>query len=228
MKLLLFDVDGTLLLTGGAGVRGMEQAGVICFGEAFSLKTLTIAGGLDPLIYKEATALLGVDDPHLHHDRFRDTYLQELRTNLDAHPEKVHLLPGIEPLLRDLRGRADVTLGLVTGNYTAAIPIKFAAVGLDPAWFPIHAFGDEAPDRPAMVRLAVDRYHKRHGHRIGNHDVIVIGDTPNDIHCAHANDCVCLAVATGLYTMDALREAGADVVVQDLSDPEPLRMLLAD
>jgi len=227
MKLLLFDVDGTLLLTGGAGVRGMETAGVRCFGERFTLKNLTIAGGLDPLIYKEATALAGVDDPHLHHDRFRETYLRELKANLDLNPDKVHLLPGIEPLLRDLRGRADVVLGLVTGNYTAAIPIKFAAVGLDPAWFPIHAFGDEAPDRPALVRLAVDRYHARYGQAIGNHDVIVISDTPNDIHCAHANGCACLAVATGLYSMEDLRAAGADVVVHDLADPQPLYDMIA-
>jgi phosphoglycolate phosphatase len=168
-----------------------------------------------------------VDDPHLHHDRFRDTYLRELRANLDLEPHKVRLLPGIQTLLGELRSRSDVTLGLVTGNYTAAIPIKFKAVGLDPAWFPIHAFGDEAPDRPAMVRLAVDRYHEKHNHQIGNHDVIIIGDTPNDIHCAHANGCLCLAVATGLYTMDDLRQAGADAVVPDLADPQPLYEMIA-
>lgn len=227
MKLLLFDVDGTLLLTGGAGVRGMEKAGLICFGEKFSLKSLTIAGGLDPLIYKEATALAGVDDPHLHHRRFHDTYLRELESNLAADPHKVNLLPGIEPLLRDLREHPAVTLGLVTGNYTAAIPIKFGAVGLDPNWFPIYAFGDEAPDRPAMVRLAIDRYREKHNHHIGNHDVIVIGDTPNDVNCAHANDCLCLGVATGLYSVDDLLAAGADVVVKDLTDPKPLYKMIA-
>jgi len=227
MKLLLFDVDGTLLLTGGAGVRGMEKAGVVCFGDAFSLKKLTVAGGLDPLIYKEATALAGVDDPHLHHDRFRDTYLCELKANLAADPHKVRLLPGIDLLIHELRRRPSVVLGLVTGNYTAAIPIKFAAVGLDPAWFPIRAFGDEAPDRPSMVSLAVDRYRENCGQPIGNHDVVVIGDTPNDIACAHANDCLCLAVATGLYSEDDLRRAGADVVVPDLSDPQPLWDLIA-
>lgn len=227
MKLLLFDVDGTLLLSGGAGIRGMEAAGISCFGERFTLKNLTVAGGLDPLIYKEATALAGVDDPHLHHERFRSAYLRELQANLDLAPDRVHLLPGIEPLISALRERRDVTLGLVTGNYTAAIPIKFKAVGLDPAWFPIHAFGDEAPDRPSMVRLAVDRYHGKHNHRIGNHDVIVIGDTPNDVHCAHTNDCLCLAVATGLYSMDDLHQAGADVVVPNLTDPQPLYDLIA-
>lgn len=228
MKLLLFDVDGTLLLTSGAGVRGMEKAGVLCFGERFSLKDLKIAGGLDPLIFKEATALAGVDDPHLHHDRFRETYLRELKANLAATPDRVHLLPGIESLIQEVRQSPEAVLGLVTGNYSAAIPIKFAAVGLDPGWFPVYAFGDEAPDRPAMVRLAIDRYRRQYDRPIDSRDVIVIGDTPNDIHCAHENDCLCLAVATGLYTADQLREAGADVVLKDLADPQPLWDMIRD
>jgi phosphoglycolate phosphatase-like HAD superfamily hydrolase len=222
MKLLLFDIDGTLMLTGGEGLRGMERAGLLVCGERFSLKTISTSGGLDPLIYKEATALAGIEDAHRFHDDFRETYLQELQAGLAANPDKVHLLPGVEPLLRRLRGHPDVTLGLVTGNYTAAVPIKFAAVGLDPAWFPITGFGDEAPDRPAMVRLAIDRYRKRTGQAIGGRDVIVIGDTPHDITCAHANGCLCLAVATGMYKSDTLRKAGADYVLEDLSAPRAL------
>jgi phosphoglycolate phosphatase len=228
MKLLLFDVDGTILLTGGAGVRGMERAGVLCFGDQFSLKQVSVAGGLDPLIYVEATALAGVDNAHLHHDRFRDTYLEELRVNLAANGDKTRLLPGIGELIRDLRGRPGVTLGLVTGNYTAAIPIKLGAVGLDPAWFVVTAFGDEAPNRPALVALARDRYRHMTGRDISGHDTIVIGDTPHDVTCAHANGCKCLAVATGLFNVDDLRKAGADVVVPDLADPKPLYDMIAE
>jgi phosphoglycolate phosphatase-like HAD superfamily hydrolase len=227
MKLLLFDVDGTILLTGGAGVRGMEQAGVVCFGDAFSLKQMSVAGGMDPLIYTEAAALAGVDNAHLHHDRFRETYLCELKANLAAGDGRVTLLPGIGSLIRDLRGRPDVTLGLVTGNYTDAIPIKFAAVGVDPAWFPVTAFGDEADDRPGLVRLARYRYRQMIGQEIAGRDTIIIGDTPHDITCAHANGCVCFAVATGLFGVEDLRKAGADVVVKDLVDPTPLYELLA-
>ena len=97
---------------------------------------------------------------------------------------------------------------------------------MDPAWFPIHAFGDEAPDRPAMVRLALDRYAERAGCPIAPEHVIVIGDTPNDVSCAHANGCLCLAVATGLYSVEDLRQAGGDVVVPDLADPHPLQAML--
>lgn len=228
MKLLLFDVDGTILLTGGAGVQGMERAGVICFGENFSLKQISVAGGLDPLIYVEATALAGVKNAHLHHDRFRKTYLAELKENLAVFGDKVRLLPGIGQLIQDLRQRDDVMLGLVTGNYTDAIPIKLGAVGLDPAWFRVTAFGDEAPNRPALVQLARDRYRQMTGHKIPGHDTVIIGDTPNDVSCAHANGCLCLAVATGLYKVTDLQQAGADVVVPDLSDPSPLYQMISN
>jgi phosphoglycolate phosphatase-like HAD superfamily hydrolase len=228
MKLLLFDVDGTILLTGGAGVKGMERAGVMCFGNAFSLKQVKVAGGMDPLIYVEATALAGVENAHLHHDRFRDTYLVELQERLAANSDKVRLLPGIGQLIHGLRKRDDVTIGLLTGNYTAAIPIKLKAVGMDPAWFPITAFGDEAADRPALVRLARNRYQEMTGQEIPNRDTIIIGDTPNDINCAHVNGCKCFAVATGLYSVADLRRAGADIVVSDLADPSPLHEMLAN
>lgn len=222
MKLLLFDIDGTILLTGGAGVRGMEEAGVMLFGERFSLQGISVSGGLDPLIYAEATAVAGIENAHTMHDRFRETYLRQLHHNLRQDADKVRLCPGIGQLIRDLRGHNGNTLGLVTGNYTGAVPIKLHAVGLDPEWFPIHGFGDEANDRPAMVRLAVERFAKRTGRPVNPRDVIIIGDTPHDVSCAHANGCVCLAVATGMFSVDQLKDAGADIVVADLSDPQPL------
>ena len=225
-KLLLFDLDGTLLLTGGAGVKGMEEAGVGLFGEAFSLKPVRVAGGLDPLIYAEATRLAGVENAHEHHDRFRDHYLEILHRNMVDEAYRKQVLPGILELLSKLRKDPRVVLGLVTGNYTAAVPIKLRAVGIDPAWFSINAFGDEAPDRPGLVRLARDRFCARYGREIACGDTIVIGDTPQDVHCAHANGCICLAVATGMYSFEQLQEAGADVVVRDLGDPGPLMELI--
>lgn len=228
MKLLLFDLDGTILLTGGAGLRGMEQAGVQVFGERFSLERITTSGGLDPLIYAEALRLAGIEDGDGHHELFRDTYMRQLEANLATAGDRVHLLPGIEPLLGELRRHERAVLGLVTGNYTTAVPIKLRAVGVDPAWFEVTAFGDEASDRPGMVRLAIERHHERFGGRLEGRDVIIIGDTPNDVNCAHANGCLCLGVATGMYSEEDLRRAGADVVVPDLSDPRQLYEMMKD
>lgn len=226
MKLLLFDVDGTILLTNRAGIRSMEQAGRELFGERFDLSQVSVAGALDPLIYAEATRLAGIDNAATMHDAFRDRYLEILQASLDANGGKTVLLPGIGAVVETLRNHETVSLGVVTGNYTAVVPIKLRAVGLDPAWFPFSAFGDEGPDRPSLVRIALERYQQRAGRPIAAADVIVIGDTPHDVTCAHANGCLCFAVATGMYTADDLRGAGADVVVSDLRDPAPLHAML--
>jgi phosphoglycolate phosphatase-like HAD superfamily hydrolase len=227
MKLLLFDLDGTLLLTGGAGVGSMHVVGARMFGDHFTLDGVTVAGGLDPLIYADAATLAGVDDAHLHHDIFRDSYVAELEQALNSDRFEVHVLPGVMELLNELRQSPQVTLGLLTGNYAVSAPVKLRAVGIDPDWFTITAFGDEAPDRPAMVKLAMERFARKNGaNDTSPSDVIVIGDTPRDVDCAKANGCRVLAVATGRYGMDELREAGADVVVPDLKDSTALWQMI--
>jgi phosphoglycolate phosphatase len=128
-------------------------------------------------------------------------------------------------LLALLAERADVTLGLVTGNYRQAAPLKISAAGLSPGSFSLGAFGDEAPTRPELVALALGRWSER-GARPDPDRVIVIGDTPRDVACAHANGCRCLAVATGWHSAETLRVAGADAVVPDLSDPSMLLGML--
>ena len=92
---------------------------------------------------------------------------------------------------------------------------------------PIGAFGDEAPSRPELVPVAAERFAVAHGTRIAPSCILVIGDTPRDVHCALENGCRALAVATGLHSIDVLRDAGAHVVVEDLRDPAPLWRLLA-
>jgi phosphoglycolate phosphatase-like HAD superfamily hydrolase len=134
-------------------------------------------------------------------------------------------MPGVADTLAILRSRPDLTLGLLTGNYTRAIPIKLGAIGVNPAWFEITAFGDEGESRAALVAVAIGKYAARSGAPVDPRRVIVIGDTPRDVDCARANGCISFAVATGKFDVEALRAAGADVVVPDLSDPEPLLRL---
>ena len=95
-----------------------------------------------------------------------------------------------------------------------------------PAWFTITSFGDEAATRADMVALALQKYEVRFKKQIAPDRVIIIGDTPRDVQCAHAHDCLCLAVATGSYSEQQLQDAGADVVVSDLADSAPLLAML--
>jgi phosphoglycolate phosphatase len=222
VKLLLFDIDGTLIIGYGAGTRAMTRAGRAICGDAFSLEGMRIGGSLDPLIYSEAARRMGIEDPDPMHDAFRQRYLEELRIELVTAERKPEVLPGIQALLSLLRARTDVVLGLVTGNYRRAVPLKFEAVGLERAMFPVGAFGDDGPSRAELVRLALAQGPQR----VAPEHTIVIGDTPRDIECARANGCVCLAVATGTHTQLELERAHAHRVVPDLRDPGPLLAML--
>ena len=228
--LLLFDIDGTLLLTGGLGIGAMGSAGAKLFGDHFVLDGLNTSGMLDPVIFSQLALRYGIADTVGNHTAFRKTYLDELRSALDRHSDKVTVMPGIHRSLKELRQRSvakgDVQLGLLSGNYPEAVPIKFAAAGLDPDWFPIQVLGDEADSRPELTCLAMRKYEAYSKQKSDPARVIVIGDTPKDVDCALAHGCVAFGVATGRYGIDELDAAGADVTVKDLSDPTPLYDLL--
>lgn len=229
-KLLLFDVDATLLHTHGAGSWAMEQAGVELFGDHFSVKTLHFGGSLDAVIYEQAAVVNNIENHQEHHDRFRDCYLKKLQALVASPDAHVIALPGIHEVLSTLRRRRendrDIALGLLTGNYAAATPIKLRAANIDPDWFSLGAFGDEGMIRAELTELAMQRYAAQFGQPIPPGDVIVIGDTPRDVECAKAHGCVAFTVATGRYSVRELLDAGADVAVEDLTDASPLYALL--
>lgn len=220
--LVLFDIDGTILLTDGAGVTAMSIAGRALFGDHFTLDDYDPSGMLDPIIYDELARRHNVADHHQHHETFRDAYVAQLQTQLDRKRDRVRLLPGVRQTLDLLRQRDDMMLGVLSGNYRAAAPLKFASVGVDPAWFSIWALGDEAPSRPDLVALAMKRYQEHTGHSADPKRVVIVGDTPRDVDCAKAHGCRAFAVATGRFSVDQLRQAGADCVAEDLSEPSAL------
>ena len=221
-SLILFDIDGTLLKTSGAGMRAMRRVTSKLFGDSFTWDGVTVSGHLDPLIFAELTSANGIDNVGALHDTFRDQYLDHLSQELDAAGNEVYPLPGVHETLDLLRQHTGdpraVTLGLLTGNYTRAVPMKLGAVGIDPDWFEVTAFGDEAATRADLVTLAMEKYLGIADRAIEPQRVVVIGDTPRDIAAAHAHGCVALSVATGPYTAEQLREAGSDIVVEDLTD----------
>lgn len=228
--LLLFDIDGTLLRCGGCGMRAMRTVANQLYGAHFRWDGIEPGGHLDPLIYAEAAALNDLPHSDAEHERFRGAYLDELARELERNRAGVRVLPGVRALLDQLHHRAqtvgDVALGLVTGNYTRAAALKLATIGVEWDWFRITACGDEGPDRPALVQLALQRFANRSGHPADPARTLVIGDTERDVHCAHAHHCRAFAVATGWVSAAALRQAGADYVVDDLADPTPLLRLL--
>lgn len=217
MRLVLFDIDGTLLRGQGAGARAMERAGRRLLGPEFTLEGIDFGGALDPWIFREAATRMGRSDAIELHCEFRDAYLVELVSELDASEKGPEILPGVAAALSALASDPAATLGLVTGNYSRAAPLKLRAAGIDPAQFVVGAFGDDAPTRPGLVRLAIERW-KARGATPDPKRVVVVGDTPRDVDCAKKNGCRSVAVATGWHTAEELHASGADVVVPDLTD----------
>jgi phosphoglycolate phosphatase len=214
-KIILFDIDGTLVLTGGAGVRAMTRAFEELFTVSDAFRGIPMFGRTDAGILFDAAAAHGVAPGEL--ARFRGVYLAHLATEVGKPGPRKGIMPGVRPLLDSLSNRSDVYLALLTGNYEDAARLKLEYFDLW-RYFRCGAFGDDAPDRNSLLPKALDRIRECGGPDVGPADVVVIGDTPLDVTCAAAAGARSIAVATGSYDVDALRSTGADVVLTDLSD----------
>jgi phosphoglycolate phosphatase len=225
-KLVLFDIDGTLVLTGGAGLRAMNRALKNVFGHDDGLAGIPLAGRTDWAILSDGVARVGKPLDSDLFETLRRAYLENLAIEIEAPgrgPKAV--MPGIRALLDDLRGREDVFVGLLTGNFEEGARIKLGHFDLW-KYFACGAYGGDASDRNALVPFAVQRARACGLPEIAPQDVIVVGDTPHDVSCAEAAGAIAVAVATGGHTVEQLRATGADLVVPDFSDPRPLLQLL--
>jgi phosphoglycolate phosphatase-like HAD superfamily hydrolase len=221
-KLLLFDIDGTLLRGFGAGGRALRRAAEALLGPGVRDHHMTFGGALDPWLFRQLCTAIGRELDLDLHASLRARYAQLLVEELQRAEPRAIALPGVLDVLERLRGDARVTLGLLTGNYAETGALKLRGVGIEPSWFPVQAWGDMADTRPGLVPVALAQL----ATAVPAGEVVVIGDTVRDVECARANGCLCLAVGTGGGRLDELRAAGADVVVEDLSDPAPLLELL--
>ncbi len=223
--LILFDIDGTLILTGGAGTRGMTRAFRDVFQVADAFRGVPMPGRTDPLILAEAVARAGIlaDDDLL--ARFTDRYATCLAEELRVDAPGKAVMPGVRTLLDRLDARPDVFLALLTGNYREAARLKLQHFGL---WhyFRCGAFGEDAPTRDGLVPVAMARAQACGAPALSPRDVIVVGDTPLDVACAKAGNARAVAVATGGFDVDTLRASGADVVFETLSDSDAFLALL--
>ena len=217
MTIVLFDIDGTLVRTGRAGSRAMNLAFEDLFGIPGAFDRIQMAGRTDKGILEEGALRAGVDLRNGNFARFRDRYFVRLREALPQPGPSKGVLPGVEPLLTALDGRADVFAALLTGNCEEGARIKLDYFGL---WkfFRCGAFGDDVTDRNDLFHVALERAAACGARPVSAGEVVVVGDTVLDVACARAAGARSVAVATGPADVETLRAAGADVVVEDLSD----------
>ena len=224
--LILFDIDGTLLLSGRAGLRAMTRAFEQTFGLADAFRGQNFGGRTDSFLVSQALQAAGLPDTVEQHERFRAHYIPTLAEEIQ-HPGTGHygLMPGARELLEALDEFDHLHLALLTGNYREGAEIKLRHFEI---WdfFEWGAFSDDSPDRNELVPIARNRAETYDIPPEAIDRVIVIGDTPHDIDCARVAGARSIAVATGGFTIDQLKEFGADEVLPDLSDTERVVSLL--
>ncbi len=216
MRLILFDIDGTLIDSGGAGTRSLNLA----FRELFSIQSafigINMAGKTDLQIIKECLAVHGVQSGSSAIPEVMGAYLRHLRKEIQN--DKKHMKPGVPGVLHALgKENGLYCSGLLTGNIEQGARIKLESFGLN-AYFPSGAFGSDHEDRNKLLPVALRRFAEMGNKGIAYRDCVVVGDTPRDVFCAKPYGAFCIGVATGPYAAGELVEAGADVVFEDLSD----------
>jgi phosphoglycolate phosphatase-like HAD superfamily hydrolase len=225
-KLILFDIDGTLVLTGGAGMRALNHVFAHHFGIDDALAGVKLAGRTDRAIVEDVLArhdrLDILNDGAFPH--FCDAYFERLATEMTLDVPGKYVLPGVRPLLDALAQQDDVELALLTGNLERGARVKLEYFDLW-RYFAWGAFGGDTTDRNTLLPVALEQARSR-GITPRIEQVFVIGDTPHDVACARSGGAVAVGVATGPYSVEELRACGADAVVADLSDTAGMVALL--
>ncbi|MGE0539554.1 MAG: HAD family hydrolase [Dehalococcoidia bacterium] len=216
---ILFDVDGCLISTGGAGSRAWRRAFEVLHGVPADIGEFTEAGMTDPDVGRLTfTRVIGREPADREMARLLAAYLEGLAAEVARSPD-YRVMPGVTALLPRLVG-AGILLGVVSGALEAAAHIKLARAGLN-RFFCFGGYGSDSRDRGELTRLAVARAGGIHGHALDPGRVLVVGDTPRDIEAAHAAGAIAVGVATGRYSVEALRAAGADHALPTLEHPLP-------
>jgi phosphoglycolate phosphatase-like HAD superfamily hydrolase len=219
MKLVLFDIDGTVLLSDGAGKRAVLRAMKEVYGTT-GPEGHRFDGKTDPQIVRELQRLEGHADDHIdaHLPRAIGRYVELLTEELDRPGSRAYTLPGIVELLDAIEARHDAVLGLLTGNVVDGARAKLQAVGIDPDRFVVGAYGSDHEIRSQLPEIARRRGVEAQGHDFVGHDIVIIGDTPSDIQCGQSIGVRAIGVATGHYSVKDLLDCGAYAAFEDLSD----------
>ncbi len=218
MQLILFDIDGTLVWTRGAGREATRLAMTEVFGTCGALAAHQFGGKTDFQTLMELLHETGVSYDDI--ERMMPTYDVAMGRQLSRIIDQyaVEACPGSLELVEALSQRRDIGLGLVTGNVSSSAPVKLRAAGFDPAWFAVGAYGSEAHKRDDLPALALARAVAYYRQPITPDEVIVVGDTPDDISCARALGAVAVAVETGYSKPGELAAARPDYLLRDLTE----------
>jgi phosphoglycolate phosphatase len=231
-RLILWDVDGTLVWTGPATRDAFDRAISSVLGRSIADHGVSLGGKTDPQIALEILAALAVaqDEARGHLPNVLRAVEKELADAIDAVRQDGRVLPGIQEILQRLSRRPDVTQTVLTGNTEANGRLKVGTFGLDRYLdADIGAYGSDSADRRELVPIALAKLERLRGIQMTPADTWVIGDTVLDLACARAGGARCLLVATGRVGFDELAEAGADAAMPDLSDVDAVeRLLLGD
>ena len=214
-KLILFDIDGTLITSGGAGERSLRLAIKDRFGADDDLKGIEIAGRTDTGIARRLFERYGVEATPENFSAFFDRYLHHLAIELGRSQGRI--LPGIPGLLAALKTRPHAAVALLTGNLSRGAEIKLTHYGI---WefFEFGAYADDNHDRNKLGGFARARALERHGVEFLPENIYVLGDTPHDIDCGRAFGAKTVAIATGGFTRGQLESHRPDYLFDDLSD----------
>jgi phosphoglycolate phosphatase-like HAD superfamily hydrolase len=222
-RLVLFDIDGTLLATGGAGEKALKLVVAERFNDPEGLRGVEIAGRTDSAIAHQVLREFGIPETPEEIAGFLDAYVVKLTEMLPL--TQGRLLPGIAELLEALKARPEMLLGLLTGNLERGARLKLSHYKV---WdyFEFGAYADDHHDRNLLGPFAQRRALARHGVDVPPERVFVLGDTPHDIACARAIGARAIGVATGGFTREELEKCGADFLFDDFSDvPAVIRAL---
>jgi phosphoglycolate phosphatase-like HAD superfamily hydrolase len=223
MRLILFDIDGTLLWTDGAGRRAIHRALLDEVGTAGPIEHYRFDGKTDPQIVRELLTLAGhpAAESGERVAAVCRRYVGLLAAELAKPTQATRLFPGVAELLAALEpheaaGRALV--GLLTGNLVDGAALKLRSAGLDPARFAVGAFGSDSHRRADLPVVAAERAARHAGRTFTGADVVIVGDTPDDVACGRPIGARVVAVATGFYHAAELRSVGAAQVFEHLRD----------
>ena len=220
MKLLLFDVDQTLISTGGAGIRALNRAFQKLYSVENAMEGILPHGKTDPGIIREilhSHPIPAISDGFpTSLTAVLESYIEFLDAEIESTPS-YKILPGVEAILNTLAGRSDLAIGLATGNVEAGARIKLERGNLN-RYFPFGGFGSDSEDRTELVRHGAEKAAAYLGQMPAPSDVFVIGDTPRDIFAGREAGFLTVGVATGKYSKAELDEAGATVSISDFQN----------
>lgn len=229
MKLLLFDIDGTLIRSQGAGRETLAYALEQVFGCTGPLADYHMSGKTDPRIVMDLMTAVGFSADEIT-TKLSQVYEHMAAKGREIFPHRdMHACPGVPEILAALSAYENVVLGLLTGNAQLTAPMKLNAAGIDPAQFKVGVYGSDALDRNLLPAIGIERANQLTRHEFSGYNTVIIGDTPADILCARAGKVTAVAVASGWHSAATLAKYQPDHLFENLTDTQTvLEVLLAN